>query len=56
VQSRFFAIDVAQKEDGTWLVMELNDGGSAGVPEGGDVRGFYVRLAEELATRSGAAR
>jgi hypothetical protein len=45
IKSRFFAIDVAQKDDGSWLVMELNDGGSAGVPEGGDVAEFYSRLA-----------
>jgi hypothetical protein len=45
VKSRFYAADVAQKEDGSWLVMELNDGGSAGVPEGGDVTDFYSQLA-----------
>jgi hypothetical protein len=48
IKSRFFAIDVAQKEDGSWLVMELNDGGSAGVPDGGDVREFYTRLANRV--------
>lgn len=42
-------VDVAQKEDGSWLVMELNDGGSAGVPEGGNVTEFYLRLAESVA-------
>ncbi len=44
VRSRFFAIDVAQKEDGTWFVMELNDGGTAGVPEGGSAKDFYAGL------------
>jgi ATP-grasp domain, R2K clade family 3 len=45
IKSRFFAIDVAQKEDGAWLIMEVNDGGSAGIPEGSDVGEFYERLA-----------
>ncbi len=49
VRSRFFAVDVAQKEDGSWLVMELNDGGSAGVPEGGSVEAFYEGLRQVLA-------
>jgi hypothetical protein len=44
IRSRFFAIDAAQREDGSWLVVELNDGGSAGVPEGGTVADFYVGL------------
>jgi hypothetical protein len=48
VQSRFFALDLAQKADGAWLVMELNDGGSAGVPDGSDVRAFYAGLALAL--------
>lgn len=44
IQSPFFAIDVAEKEDGSWLVMELNDGGTAGVPDGASVEAFYQRL------------
>lgn len=44
IGSRFFAIDVAQREDGFWLVVELNDGGSASVPEGGTVADFYAGL------------
>lgn len=48
IESRFFAVDVAERKDGGWLVMELNDGGSAGVPEGGDVEDFYRRLADRV--------
>ncbi|APR77398.1 putative membrane protein [Minicystis rosea] len=44
VRSRFYAADVAEKEDGGWMLVELNDGGSAGVPEGGDVETFYRSL------------
>ena len=44
VQSRFYAADVAEKEDGGWLLVELNDGGSAGIPEGGSAEAFYKAL------------
>ncbi|MFT3764034.1 MAG: ATP-grasp domain-containing protein [Minicystis sp.] len=44
VKSRFYAADVAEKEDGGWLLVELNDGGAAGVPEGGDAGVFYRSL------------
>ncbi|MVN86495.1 hypothetical protein GO986_06920 [Deinococcus sp. HMF7620] len=33
VDSRFFTIDVAQREDGAWRVVELGDGQVAGLPE-----------------------
>lgn len=32
-----------------WVVYEVNDGGSAGVPDGGDVKEFYRVLAKEFA-------
>jgi hypothetical protein len=44
VQSRFYAADVAEKEAGGWLLVELNDGGSAGIPEGGTAGAFYLSL------------
>ena len=44
VCSPFFAVDVAEKEAGGWVVVEVNDGGSAGVPEGGSVQDFYIAL------------
>lgn len=44
VKSRFYAADVAKQENGGWLVVELNDGGSAGVPEGGSHDAFYRAL------------
>jgi hypothetical protein len=42
--SKFYALDVAELEDGSWIVVELNDGGTAGVPEGGDYATFYAAL------------
>lgn len=44
LDSQFFVLDVAQRIDGTWEVVEVNDGGSAGIPEGGSAQDFYVAL------------
>jgi hypothetical protein len=49
VRSRFYAADVAEREEGGWELIELNDGGSAGVPEGGSGEAFYARLGEAFA-------
>jgi hypothetical protein len=49
IKSNFFAIDVAQKEDGDWMVIEVNDGGTAEPPGGaggGNVSEFYKALRE----------
>jgi hypothetical protein len=46
IKSKFFALDVAEKEDGGWIVIEVNDGGTAGIPEGGNALEFYQALRE----------
>lgn len=43
-RSTFFALDVAELEGGGWRVVEVNDGGTAGIPDGCDVRAFYAAL------------
>lgn len=49
--SPFYAVDVAEREDGGWFVVELNDGGTAGLP-GPDLAGaFYRALAGALDAR-----
>ncbi|WP_438042666.1 ATP-grasp domain-containing protein [Sorangium sp. So ce128] len=48
VRSRFYAADVAEKEGGGWMLVELNDGGSAGIPEGGAADAFYRHLRAAL--------
>ena len=45
IQSRFFTMDVAQKRDGTWNIVELGDGQVAGLPARADVEAFYQTLA-----------
>lgn len=44
VQSRFFTMDVAQRKDGTWLIVELGDGQVAGLPDALAPANFYAAL------------
>ena len=48
VRSRFFSMDVAQKTDGQWIVVELGDGQVAGLPDENGAREFYAKFAENL--------
>lgn len=45
VQSRFFTMDIAQREDGSWLIVELGDGQVAGLPETAKPDAFYRQIA-----------
>jgi hypothetical protein len=45
VPSRFFTVDVAQRIDGEWIVVELGDAQVAGLPDRMDRAAFYERLA-----------
>ena len=44
VESNFFTMDVAQKENGDWLIVELGDGQVSGLPEKANVKQFYESL------------
>ncbi len=44
VNSNFFTLDIAQKTDGEWLIVELGDGQVAGLPEHADPLLFYQCL------------
>jgi hypothetical protein len=46
--SPFVALDIAQDEDGKWWVIEVNDGGSAGLPDHVDLKQFYAILFKRL--------
>lgn len=46
VESNFFTMDIAQKKDGEWIIMELGDGQVAGLPPHADTQAFYNRLKE----------
>lgn len=42
--SPFVAVDLAKAVDDKWWVIEVNDGGAAGLPEHMDVKDFYKKL------------
>ncbi len=41
INSSFFCIDIAQQENGQWIVVELGDGQVSGLPENADKATFY---------------
>lgn len=45
VRSRFFTMDVAQRTDGVWRIIELGDGQVAWADDQVDLAGFYGALA-----------
>ena len=44
VNSNFCTIDIAEKEDGEWMILELGDGQVSGMPLVGDAIAFYNRM------------
>jgi hypothetical protein len=55
VPSRFFTMDVAQRLDGGWMIVELGDAQVAGLPERLDVAAFYAALGRRIGSNLGAA-
>ncbi len=45
VRSRFFTMDVAQRTNGDWVIVELGDGQVAGLPDKSEAPEFYRQLA-----------
>lgn len=48
VRSLFFTMDVAQRTDGTWMIVELGDGQVAGLPPSIEPGVFYQALADRV--------
>jgi len=44
VRSRFYTMDVACRQDGEWIIVELGDAQVSGLPENADVAAFYRAL------------
>ena len=44
IESNFFTMDIAQKKNGDWIIMELGDGQVAGLPDNADKDEFYKEL------------
>lgn len=51
VESRFFTMDVAQRVDGEWMIVELGDAQVAGLPDNADAAKFYQSLNVRLLAR-----
>jgi len=45
IGSKFFAMDVAKRKDGSWMIVEVGDGQVSDIPPGLPVKDFYNRLA-----------
>jgi len=48
IDSNFFTIDVAEKEDGSWMILEIGDGQVSGLPIKGMPLAFYAELKSQL--------
>ena len=46
--SRFFTLDLAQKETGEWMMIEMGDGGVSGLPSVQDADEFYAALRAKI--------
>ncbi|WP_291727114.1 ATP-grasp domain-containing protein [Bernardetia sp.] len=44
IESNFFTMDIAQKTDGEWIIIELGDGQVSGLPDNADKNSFYNNL------------
>ncbi len=52
MRSRFFVMDVAQRRDGGWMIVELGDGQVSGLPREDDADRFYSALTERRPERA----
>jgi ATP-grasp domain-containing protein len=48
VKSRFFTMDIAQRTDGEWMIVELGDGQVAGLPDHVNAEEFYRAVLKGL--------
>lgn len=44
IQSNFFSMDIAKQNNGDWIIVELGDGQTAGLPDNADKEAFYKKL------------
>lgn len=44
-------MDIAQKKDGKWIIMELGDGQVSGLPDNANKIFFYKAIQEHAASR-----
>lgn len=46
--NRFISMDVARQQDGSWLIVEVGDGGVSGLPGSIEPRAFYQALRDRI--------
>jgi hypothetical protein len=47
-KSPFISMDIARQADGSWIIIEVGDGGVSGLPESIEARSFYKALYERV--------
>ncbi|MCK5685705.1 ATP-grasp domain-containing protein [bacterium] len=52
IESTFFTMDIAQKQSGEWIIMELGDAQVAGLPANADKDEFYKKLKENAHSKA----
>jgi hypothetical protein len=51
--NRFISIDIARQQDGSWLIVEVGDGGVSGLPSSIEPETFYRSLYDRMKTPAG---
>jgi len=50
-ENRFISMDIARQQDGSWLIVEVGDGGVTGLPSSIETEMFYGALHEKMKER-----
>lgn len=48
IESSFFTMDIAKKENGEWIIMEIGDAQVSGLPEHANIQDFYSKIQQTL--------
>lgn len=51
---RFISVDIARQQDGSWLIVEVGDGGVSGLPSSIEPETFYRALYDKMKTQVGS--
>jgi len=44
IESNFFTVDIAELDNGNWIILECGDGGVSGIPPTQDILNFYMNF------------
>ena len=48
IESSFFTMDIAKKENGEWIIMEIGDAQVSGLPKHANIQDFYTKIQHTL--------